>query len=82
MQYPHSNTASHASPLIKKNNTLPLTMNNRCDFFNELFIPNAMIKIGRIAQRLEQSTHNALVLGSNPSAPIIAVKRIPKKKID
>ena len=25
---------------------------------------------GRIAQRLEQGTHNALVLGSNPSAPI------------
>lgn len=27
---------------------------------------------GRIAQRLEQGTHNALVLGSNPSTPTIA----------
>lgn len=27
---------------------------------------------GRIAQRLEQETHNFLVLGSNPSTPTIA----------
>ena len=26
--------------------------------------------VGPIAQRLEQSTHNALVLGSNPSGPM------------
>ena len=27
--------------------------------------------MGRIAQRSEQGTHNALVLGSNPSTPIM-----------
>jgi hypothetical protein len=27
--------------------------------------------IGSVAQRLEQGTHNPLVLGSNPSAPIV-----------
>ena len=28
-----------------------------------------LTNVGPIAQRLEQGTHNALVLGSNPSAP-------------
>ena len=29
-----------------------------------------LTNIGPIAQRLEQGTHNALVLGSNPSGPM------------
>ena len=34
--------------------------------------PTGGTDFGRIAQRLEQGTHNALVLGSNPSTPTIA----------
>ena len=30
--------------------------------------------VGPIAQRLEQGTHNALVLGSNPSRPITIIQ--------
>ena len=32
-----------------------------------------LTNIGPIAQRLEQGTHNALVLGSNPSRPITII---------
>src|SRR5437868_3070135 len=32
--------------------------------------------LGPIAQRLEQRTHNPLVLGSNPSGPIFQVCRV------
>jgi len=33
-----------------------------------------LTNIGPIAQRLEQGTHNALVLGSNPSRPITIIQ--------
>ena len=33
--------------------------------------------LGAVAQRLEQRTHNPLVLGSNPSSPIAA---LPQRK--
>ena len=33
------------------------------------------ILVGPIAQRLEQATHNRLVLGSNPSGPTILDQR-------
>ena len=32
-----------------------------------------LVTVGLIAQRSEQGTHNALVLGSNPSGPITII---------
>ena len=32
-----------------------------------------LVTVGLIAQRSEQGTHNALVLGSNPSGPICTI---------
>ncbi len=37
----------------------------------ETFSKPIIINIGRIAQRSEQGTHNALVQGSNPCTPKI-----------
>ena len=37
---------------------------------------------GSVAQRLEQGTHNPLVLGSNPSAPILKlVARLHRRRM-
>jgi hypothetical protein len=35
-----------------------------------MFDVRALLRVGPVAQRLEQGTHNPLVPGSNPGGPI------------
>ncbi len=41
-----------------------------------MLIPQYSSGNGPVAQRLEQGTHNPLVLGSNPSGPTIIRKKV------